>query len=237
MRDPKIKRLIISLAIANFFLYFGFNAWRAIFNNFAVDVMGVSATQMGLIQSVRELPGLMGFVLGFLVLWFSEMRIMGLSVLVLGLGLIVTGGADGLVVLIAGTMAMSIGFHFFYPSNSSVVLMGVDKALAPRVLGILNGIGATAAVVGTAVVAVFVSGVHWGPISIPAWGYRTTLYVTGAVVIAGSFLALRNGVGKGKGRQQEKRKVVFRREYWLYYSLTFLKGIRRQFLRLLPFSC
>jgi predicted MFS family arabinose efflux permease len=53
------------------------------------------------------------------------------------------------------------------------------------------------------------------------------LWVTGAVVIAGSFLVLRNGLGTGKGVQREKRKVVFRREYWLYYTLTFLMGIRR----------
>jgi MFS family permease len=227
MRDPKIKRLLISLALANFFLYFGFNVWRAIFNNFAVDVIGVSATQIGVIQSLRELPGLMGFVLGFLVLWLSEMRVMGISVLLVGLGIVLTGWADGLVLFIAGTLTVSMGFHFFYPSNASVVLMGVDKGLAPRVLGILNGMAAIAAVVGTGVVAIFVSGVQWGPVNIPAWGYRTTLYVTGAVVIAGSVLALRNGFGKDKGRQQEKRKVIFRREYGLYYSLTFFMGVRR----------
>jgi len=221
------KRLLISLAVANFFLYFGFNVWRAIFNNFAVEEIGVTATQIGLIQSLREIPGLMGFVLGFLVLWLSEMRVMGLSVLLMGLGIFVTGWADGLAVLILGTMVMSIGFHFFYPSNASVVLMGVSKEHTPQVLGSLRSMAAIAAVVGTAIVAIFVTGLQIGPLNIPAWGYRTTFFVTGGVVIAGSFLALRNGFGQGKGVQREKRKVVFRREYWLYYSLTFFMGIRR----------
>jgi sugar phosphate permease len=119
------KRLFRTLAVANFFLYFGFNVWRAIFNNYAVEEIGVNATQIGLIQALRELPGLMGFVLGFLALWLSEMRIMGLSVLLMGLGLVVTGLSDDLGILLLGTMAMSIGFHYFYPSNSSVVLIEV----------------------------------------------------------------------------------------------------------------
>ena len=221
------KRLFITLAVASFFLYFGFNVWRAIFNNFSVEEIGVTATQIGLIQSLRELPGLLGFTLGFLVLWLSEMRVLGLSVLLMGVGMAMTGWANGLGLLILGTMVMSFGFHYFYPSNSSVVLMGVGKEDTPKMLGLLRSVSSAAAVAGTAVVAIFVIGLDIGPISIPAWGYRTTLWVTGGVVMVGSLLVLRNGFVAGKGVQREKRKVVFRREYWLYYSLTFLMGIRR----------
>ncbi|MGD9049008.1 MAG: MFS transporter [Anaerolineae bacterium] len=221
------KRLFITLAIATFFMSFGFNVWRAIFNNFAVEEIGVTATQIGLIQSLREVPGLLGFTLGFLVLWLSEMRVLGLSVLLMGLGIALTGWANNLGLLILGSMVMSFGFHYYYPTNSSVVLMGVGKQDAPKMLGFLRSVSSAAAVTGTAVVAIFVLGLEFGPLSIQGWGYRTTLWVTGAVVIAGSFLVLRNGLGTGKGVQREKRKVVFRREYWLYYTLTFLMGIRR----------
>lgn len=219
------RRLFLVLAVANFLLYLGFDVWRAVFNNFAVDELGVTAGQIGFIQALRELPGLMGFVLGFLVMLLTEMRVMGLSVLLLGLGLVLTGASDHLSLLILGTMVVSVGFHFFYPSNSSVVLMAVGKEETPRMLGRLRSVSSFAAVVGTLVVWVFVEGVQLGPLNIPAWGYRPTLYIVGAVVIVGSLFALRNG--RHRSVHRERRKVVFRRDYWLYYSLTFLMGCRR----------
>ncbi|MGD8623424.1 MAG: MFS transporter [Anaerolineae bacterium] len=219
------KQLFRTLAIANFLLYLGFNVWRAIFNNFAVEELGVRADQIGLIQAVREVPGLMGFVLGFLVLWLSEMRMMGLSVLLMGLGLILSGMAYTVPVLLVGTMVMSIGFHFFYSSNSSVVLMAVGKEDAPQWLGRLRSISSMAAVAGTVIIAVVVEGVEFGPLHIEAWGYRNLLYAIGGLVLAGSLVAMRNG-RQGAGLRI-RRKVIFRRDYWLYYLLTFMMGSRR----------
>ena len=221
------KRLFRTLAIANFLLYLGFNVWRAVFNNFAVEELGVSAAQMGLIQSAREIPGLLGFVLGFLVLWFSEMRIMGISVLMMGVGLVVSGGAYSLGVLVAGTMVMSTGFHFFYPSNSSLVLMGVGKDDAPKWLGRLSSISSLAAVAGTLIIWILVEGVQIGPLSVPAWGYRNLFYAMGGLVMLGSLFALRNGRQSQGELLRKRRKVIFRRDYWLYYLLTFLMGSRR----------
>jgi predicted MFS family arabinose efflux permease len=223
--ETDTKRLFRILAVANFFLYLGFNIWRSLFNNFAVEELGIRADQIGIIQSLREVPGLMGFVLGFLVLVLSEKRVMGLSVLLLGLGLVLTGWADNLSIFMVGTMVTSIGFHFFYPSNSGLLLMSVGKDEAPRMLGRLRSVSAFASFVGLALAYFLVAGVELGPISIPAWSYRELLYMVGGVVIAGSLIALRNGGSEGK--QQEKRKVIFRRDYWLYYVLTFLMGSRR----------
>ncbi len=219
------RRLFRTLAVANFILYFGFNIWQAIFTNFAVEELGVRADQIGVIQSVREIPGLMGFVMGFLVLWLSEMRVMGLSVLLLGLGLVLTGRSDTFVTLLLSTLVMSFGFHFFYPSSSSLVLMGHKEEEAPRVLGRLGSVAALAAVVGTVIIWLFVDGVQIGPLHIAGWGYRPLLYAVGGAVVVGSLFTLHDG--RGKSGPHQRRKVVFRRDYWLYYALTFLMGCRR----------
>jgi predicted MFS family arabinose efflux permease len=143
----------------------------------------------------------------------------------MGLGLVLTGWADNLSVFMVGTMVTSIGFHFFYPSNSSLVLMAVGKEEAPKMLGRLRSVSALASFIGLALAYVLVAGVRLGPINIPAWSYRQLLYVVGGVVLAGSLVALRNGGSHGE--QREKRKVIFRRDYWLYYLLTFMMGSRR----------
>ena len=78
------RRILVYLVISNFLLGFGFEFWRTMFNNFAVEEIGVGPAGIGWIQALRELPGLMGFLLGFLALFLSEIRIMALS-LVLGL--------------------------------------------------------------------------------------------------------------------------------------------------------
>ncbi len=219
------KQLFRTLAFAGFFLYLGFNIWRAVFNNFAVEEIGVTGGQIGWIQSVREVPGLLGFVLGFLAIWLSEMRVLGLSVLLMGLGLVLSGFADSLSMLMIGTLVMSVGFHFFYPSNSSLVLMGVGREDAPKWLGRLSSVAALAAAAGTLAVMILVDGLELGPLRIPAWGYRTTLWVSGGIVVAGSLFAMRNG--RKYGGERRRRKVIFRREYWLYYLLTFMMGSRR----------
>ncbi|MFC2030929.1 MFS transporter, partial [Chloroflexota bacterium] len=219
------KRLFRTLATASFFLYFGFNVWRALFNNFAVEELGVGAAQIGVIQALRELPGLFGFSVGFIVLWLSEMRLMWLSVFLLGAGLVLSGLADTVSFLILGTLMMSIGFHWFYPSNSSLVLIAIGEKEAPRILGWLRSVASFAAVIGTLVIWVFIDGVKIGPLNVSGWGYRTVLLVVGCVVIAGSFLGL--GRNRQGGAKRQKRKVIFRRGYWLYYALTFLMGSRR----------
>ena len=140
------RRIFWTLTIANFCLFFGLNVWRSVFNNLAVEELHIEAAQIGFIQSIREVPGLIGFVLGFLALLFTEMTILNLSVVLLGVGLIATGWADQLSTLIIATVVMSIGFHFFVPSSSSMVLMISKKAHAPRALGRLKSVSALAAV-------------------------------------------------------------------------------------------
>ncbi|MFQ6014310.1 MAG: MFS transporter [Anaerolineae bacterium] len=204
-----------ALLLTNFLLFFGFNLWRAIFNNFAVEELGVQANQIGLIQSLREIPGLIGFSVGFLALFLAEINILGLSVMLLGAGLAATGWAYDFASLILGTLVMSVGFHFFFSSSSSVVLMLATKDESPKVLGRLRSIGSFAAVVATIMVFLIVE-----PL-----GYRGLLYLAGGVTFLGGLVTfLRSPKSLGVSFEQ---RIIFRRRYMLYYVLTFLMGSRR----------
>jgi predicted MFS family arabinose efflux permease len=170
---------------------------------------------VGLVQAVREVPGLMGFVLGLLALYLSEVRIMALSIVLLGAGTILTAAAGGLPMLLVSTALMSLGFHFFYPSNNAVVLMVVSKQETPEMLGRLGSLGSIAAVAGTALVYFLAR----------PWGYQALFIAVGVTVVAGGLLLL--PFRGGQEGLPPKRKVVLRRRYWLYYTLSFLLGSRR----------
>jgi predicted MFS family arabinose efflux permease len=209
------RRTLIYLLAANLLLYLGFQVWQAMFNNYAVEEIGVGPASVGWIQALREVPGLIGFTAGVLALFLSETRIMALSVILLGAGTLLVGQSQTIAFLLVSTFVMSIGFHFFYPSSSAVVLMVVDKKQAPKVLGQLQSLGALAAVVATAVVYFLAD-----PL-----GYRSLYTWVGGLVMLGGLLLLPMDVSKDG--LPARRRVVLRRQYWLYYTLSFLMGSRR----------
>ena len=88
------RRLLVFIILSNFVLNFGFQVWQTLFNNFAVEQVNAGPAQIGLIQAVREIPGLLGFVIAFLALFMTEFRIMTLSIILLGVGVALTGFAN-----------------------------------------------------------------------------------------------------------------------------------------------
>ncbi len=212
----KVRSALVVIALNNLLMVLGFRLWQSIFNNFAVEELGIHADQIGLVQAIREIPGLMGFLVGLLALALVEMRIAGLSIVVMGAGIFLTAAARDLIGLIGATLLMSVGFHFFYSSNVSAVLLTVGTEEAPKTLGRLNSLGAFASVLG----ALFIFA------TLDAWGYRTLFRVAGAVVAIGGLLLL--PFGRQPVRvQRTQRRPPLRRRYGLYYALQFLMGSRR----------
>ena len=209
------KRTLIYLISSNLLLIFGFRIWQATFNNFAVETLHIGPEVIGGIQSLRELPGLLTFLVGFLALVLSEVRIMAFSVMVLGIGLIITSQAGALPLLLVGTVVMSFGFHFFGPSQTGVILMQVSKERAPKFIGQLKSITTGGAILATGVVYFFTERI----------GYRNLFFTMGALVVVGGAVLL--FMGKGGHGLPPKRRMVLRKKYWVFYGLAFLMGSRR----------
>jgi len=218
------RTLFIYLIAANFLLAFGHRIWQAMFNNFAVERIGVGPEAIGWIQSVREVPGLMAFLLAFLAMALSEIRIMAISLVLLGLGLVFTGQATTLPVLLVATIVMSFGFHFFEPCSNGVVLMSLDRDESPRALGQLRSLGAVAGLAAAGVVFLFVERL----------GYRTMFLIVGIAVAVGGLILFTRG--RGEYGLPPRRRVKLRKRYWLFYTLAFLMGSRRHiFTTFAPF--
>ena len=68
-----IKKVsVTTITISSIAIYIGFSTWRVLFNNFAVDAFNASPTDVGIIQAVREIPGLLAFAAGALALYLTE---------------------------------------------------------------------------------------------------------------------------------------------------------------------
>ena len=130
-RDPMYRFLIV-LTIAS---AIGLQGWRTLFNNFAVEVAKLNGAQVGLVQSVREIPGFLALLAIYVMLIMREHRLSALSILLLGLGV----GATGLLPTFSGviftTLVMSFGFHYYETTNQSLTLQYFDHDTAPIVFG------------------------------------------------------------------------------------------------------
>jgi predicted MFS family arabinose efflux permease len=211
------RSALVVIVLTNFLLSFGFQLWRSLFNNFAIDELGVQADQMGWIQSIREIPGLLSIGVGLLALLTSEMRIAGLSVILMGIGVGLTGSAGSLPGLIASTLLMSVGFHFFMPANSSAMLMLVGEDEAPRMLGRLSSQGALAALAAAGIVF----------FALDALGFRMLFYIVGALLILGGLVLLPWAQQPAHSTTRTRQRTPVRKQYGLYYILEFLMGSRR----------
>ena len=196
-----------------------FATWQALLNNFAIERAAFSGAEMGILQSLREVPGFLAFLVVFLLFLCREQTIAYVSLLLLGVGTLVTGWFPSVIGLYVTTVVMSLGFHYFETVHSSLCLQWVDKDKAPELLGRVIAVGAFTSIV--------VYGFIWITFEVLAIDFSLVyLLGGGATVVIGFICWLLFQQFPVKVRQN--RQMVLRRRYWLYYALTFLSGARRQ---------
>ncbi len=138
-----LYRFLIILTICS---TVGLDAWMILFNNFAVEVAGLDGKEVGLIQSVREIPGFLSLLVIYVMLVLREHTIAALSIFLLGAGLALTGFFPNCSGLLATTLVMSFGFHYYETMNKSLVLQHFSLVQTPMVFSRLRSIAAAAAI-------------------------------------------------------------------------------------------
>jgi hypothetical protein len=213
----KNNPMFLYLAVLTICSTIGLQTWLTLFNNFAVDIAGLHGNHIGVIQSVREIPGFLALLTIYVIMMIKEHRLSALAVLILGFGLAITGILPSYAGLILTTLVMSFGFHYYETTNMSLTLQYFDKNASPWVFGKQRSYAAAASiVVGLAIyiLAFFLS-------------FSQIYLLIGGLIIAAAVWALSQ-----KPAQQEvvpqRKKMVFRKKYWLFYFLTFMAGARRQ---------
>lgn len=196
-----------------------FRSWQALLNNFVIERAGFTGVEIGILQSLREIPGFLAFTVVFLLLIVREQTLAVVSLIVLGVGVAITGMFPGVLGLYVTTVIMSVGFHYLETVNQSLSLQWLKKETAAHNLGRMIAIGSFAALVTYGMVYLML---EWFGFSMES------VYLAGGG--AAAFIGLAAWVLFPRYRQpvEQRKHLLMRRRYWLYYALTFMAGARRQ---------
>jgi len=207
------------LYIMTISMVFSTSAWMSLLNNFAIEAASFDGSQIGILQSLREIPGFLAFTVVIVIIFIAQQRLAYISMMLLGLGVILTGYFPNALGLYITTVIMSVGFHYLETLNQSLSLQWLSKAKAPIVLGKITAAKSFTSLIVFVLIYIMMKyySVEYKYVYVFFGGVT---FITG-VLIWIFFEHFKDDV------VQEKR-IVLKKEYWLFYILTLFAGARRQ---------
>lgn len=196
-------------------LMFGYGVYSAVYYNFATESLNIRPEQLGVVESFRELPGLLCVFVAAITMRIAEPTLGSISMILMAIGISASAAVHRVPTLIVWSFTWSMGLHMWMPLSSSITLNLADDKNKGKRLGQTLAAGSLGSVLG--MVIVLAVGNHLL--------YSTWFLIGGATIIIASLILskLRRDVG-----HTEKPALVYKRKYSLYYILTFLEGCRKQ---------
>ena len=213
------KSRIALLYLISIAMMFSFSSWMSLLNNFAIEVATFNGSQIGMLQSIREIPGFLAFGVIFVLMLVSQQRLVYISMMLLGIGVALTGLFPSVLGLYVTTVIMSIGFHYLETLNQSLSLQWLDKAKAPIILGKITAAKSFTSLIVFVLIFVFMK--------FYSIEYKYVYLFFGGITFFIGILAWFL-FDHFKDDVVQEKKLKLKKEYWLFYVLTFFAGARRQ---------
>ena len=196
-----------------------FSVWNVLLNNFVIDKASFTGAEIGVLHSLREIPGFLSFTAIFVLLVITEQTFALISLLCMSIGVAVTGWFPFEIGLYCTTVLMSVGFHYFETVNQSLTLQWLDKKDSAHFMGKQLAVKGFASIFAYAMIWLLMT---WIGVS-----YNTVYMLAGG---AGIFICLLIWLAfpTFKHSTTQHKKLFLRKRYWLYYVLIFFSGARRQ---------
>ncbi len=222
-RQPGSAIKIFAMAVFCFALMEGFSI--NIFSNYLVDAFNISDEVRGLIETPRELPGILGmFILSALVLYADvTLAIMAQALCIVGL-LVMGVFSPDFKAMILFMFVYSMGAHLYYPLEASIGLSLSEEGKVGATLGRIKSFSTFGYFISA--IAVFF-GFRGG-----FFDFKTPVklsFVVAALSCATAsvlLLSLRKNLAGGPRR--EKSKLLFKKDYLPYYLITFAYGCQKR---------
>jgi hypothetical protein len=203
----------------NFVNFLAFASWSVLINNYAVETVGFTFKDNGIMQSIREIPGFLAFTAIFFILFLREQTFAYLSMLALCFGVLITGYFPSFTGILVTTFIMSVGFHYLETMQQSLALQLLPKETAAVEMGKVAGAGAASQFMayGGVVLLAFAGVSDFKILFLIVGGASTML----AIAVVTKFKRF-------EGPVVQRKSIILRQRYWLYYAITFMSGARRQ---------
>ncbi|MEN8833035.1 MAG: MFS transporter [Pacificibacter sp.] len=216
---PVYRRPIFLLFLMAFAMPIAFNTWSALLNNFVIEVAGFTGVEIGWLHTVREIPGFLAVGVIALMMLFREQVLGIVALLLLGVATALTAYFPSFGGILTLTMLSSIGFHYYETVNQSLQLQWIDKARAPQVIGWLMAAGSAASLLAYGLLVA-----TWKTFDL---SYSFVYMVGGGVTVLIALYCM-FAFPQFESPNPQLKKFILRKRYWLYYTLQFMAGARRQ---------
>ena len=216
---PFLQKPESLLLVMAFIMPLVFSVWMVLLNNFVVEKAAFTGVEIGILQSLREIPGFLAFTVIYVLLFIKEQRLAILSLGITSVGVAITGYFPQVMGLYLTTMLMSIGFHYFETVNQSLTLQWINKSEAAHFMGRILSVKAIASLLAYASV--------WVLMDYFKVSYEVTYLLFGGLGLILTLL-LASAFKQFPPLTEQSKKFIIKKRYWLYYALTFFSGARRQ---------
>lgn len=212
--------------------------FSGVMNNYLAEILNINRLERGVVEFLRELPGLSLILLLALLYKHSETKIIRIALFVsfLGLtGLFLTGPNRVLGVVLI--VMWSTGEHLLQPVRSSIAIHSAQPGREGRAMGVTVSFGNTGKVAGYYIVPL----IFWiakqllpagenNSVIIP---FQAVFLVAAVFLIIGLFFTTRFHQSK---HHVKKERLYVRKKYLRYYILEMFFGARKQvFMTFAPF--
>ncbi len=215
-RFNKPENLLLAMA---FIMPMIFSVWMVLLNNFVIEKASFTGEEIGILQSLREVPGFLAFTVIYLLLFIKEQKLAIISLGVTAIGVIMTGFFPSVLGLYITTVIMSVGFHYFETVNQSLTMQWIDKDKTAHFLGSLLSVKSAASLLAFSSI--------WLLMEKFTWSYQSTYALFGGLGLIFT-LCLVFAFKQFPVKVEQEKKLILRKRYWLFYALTFFSGARRQ---------
>jgi predicted MFS family arabinose efflux permease len=232
LSPEQLARGFTLLAVTTFLASIVINIPQTISPNFFRDEIGMDGALNGYLIAIREVPGFLLIFVAAILLRQGLARATTIALAVAGVGYLLFAGTTSFVGLIVPTLIASVGYHSWLQLQDALGLSLAKHGEEGSVLGRFRSIGFAGTIVALLVTLAILFGVEhvYGDLRAAQGPWLRGLYVaTGICAFLGAIVIVRFPVSAGaRAAARVAPRITWRREYGLYYWLSFLDGSRMQ---------